>query len=89
MWCAARGHTTRGQNALRRINGNIPGYDVAAQYEVMEKTVLVERELAEENKRTRWWAIYKGVDGVRYLANDLTLSGALYYAQYRSYRRGS
>jgi hypothetical protein len=46
------------------LYGHVEGYNVEVQYEIMAKTILVEQEIAAESKRTKWWAIYKGVDGV-------------------------
>jgi hypothetical protein len=50
---------------LNRINGGVAGYDVDKQYAILVKTIEIERIVAAETGRDGFWAICKGVDGVR------------------------
>jgi hypothetical protein len=42
---AARDQDDKGRATLRRINGNIEGYDVDAEYAIVKNTILEERAI--------------------------------------------
>ncbi|OBU00900.1 hypothetical protein VE01_00842 [Pseudogymnoascus verrucosus] len=45
---AARGQDEKGKATLRRVNGNVEGYDVDAEYAIIKNTILHERAIDEE-----------------------------------------
>ena len=64
-WCVTRGDTARAKKALRTLNGSVEGYDVDHQLEVLVLSVEHERQIAEEQSREHWYAIFQGIDGWR------------------------
>jgi hypothetical protein len=51
----------------RRINGSVPGFDINNEYNKIVLTIEEENRLAVEAKNTKFWAIFKGVNGVSLL----------------------
>ncbi|KAH8585378.1 general substrate transporter [Bisporella sp. PMI_857] len=45
---AARDQDEKGKATLRRVNGNVEGYDVEAEYTIIKNTILHERQINEE-----------------------------------------
>ncbi|KAL1959385.1 hypothetical protein VTO42DRAFT_2188 [Malbranchea cinnamomea] len=45
---AERDMDERGKQALRRVNGNVKGYDVELEYSIIKNTILEERRLRQE-----------------------------------------
>ncbi|KAK3306251.1 putative MFS alpha-glucoside transporter [Chaetomium strumarium] len=64
-WCVTRGDTDRARKALRQLNGRVQGYDLEHQLEVLVLAAEHERAVAVEQKREHWYAIFRGVDGLR------------------------
>lgn len=64
-WCVTEGKTERGKKALRQLNHGVKDYDLDYQYRVLCLTVEHEQELAVEQRRESWTAIFRGVDGIR------------------------
>ena len=66
-WCVARGNTARAKKELRKLHRGVEGYDVDHQLEVLVLAAEHERAVAVEQKREHWYAIFRGVDGLRTL----------------------
>lgn len=66
-WCVTRGLEARAKDCLRKINGNVEGYDVDYQYNLLSMAVEHEKAVAIEQKREKWWSIFLGTDGRRTL----------------------
>lgn len=64
-WCVTRGYTARAKKALKALNYGVKGYDVDQQLEVLVMAAEHERAVAIEQKREHWYAIFRGVDGLR------------------------
>lgn len=56
---------------LSRFNRGIEGYDVDYQYQILIKVVEHEQAVAAEQKREKWYNIFRGVNGVSTLQNYL------------------
>jgi SP family general alpha glucoside:H+ symporter-like MFS transporter len=54
-------------NSLRRLNGNISGYDVESEYAIVSTEVEAAERLRVEQKRAKWSEIFTGTDGRRFL----------------------
>jgi hypothetical protein len=63
-WCCSTGRHEQGKKVLSRINGGIPGYDVEEEYAILQRTVLLEQEMAQGRKNEHFTAMFKGVNGV-------------------------
>lgn len=66
-WLASKGKLDKAAKVLHRINGSVEGYDVAEQVEVMNATVLVERQHAEANSELGQWAVFQGRNLLRFV----------------------
>ncbi|KAK3216574.1 hypothetical protein GRF29_1g242230 [Pseudopithomyces chartarum] len=66
-WCVGANQLERAEKALLKLNGNIPGYDVHQQVQVLSLAVEHERSVAAEQRREKWTAIFRGTDGIRTL----------------------
>ncbi|RSH90257.1 hypothetical protein EHS25_001591 [Saitozyma podzolica] len=64
-WCVSIGKDEMGRKMLARINRGVKDFDVDAQYNILVQTVAHEQQLAEEQKREKWWNIFRGVNGFR------------------------
>lgn len=64
-WCVTRGYTARAKKALKALNYGVKGYDGDQQLEVLVMAAEHERAVAIEQKREHWYAIFRGVDGLR------------------------
>lgn len=64
-WCVSRGDTARAKKELLRLNRGVEGYDVDRQLEVLVLADEHARAVAAEQKREHWYAIFRGVDGLR------------------------
>lgn len=67
-WCANAGRHDQGKAVLRRLNGKISSYDVDEEYEIILRTVALEKEAAVAANNLNFTAIFKGVNGLRTLA---------------------
>jgi len=72
-WCCEVERHEQGKKCLRQINGGIEGYNVDEEYMILERTVRLEKELAEQRRNESFTAIFKGVNGLRTLAGMWTL----------------
>jgi MFS family permease len=66
-WCVGANQLERAERELRKLNGNVPGYDVHHQIQVLSLAVEHERQVAVEQRREHWTAIFRGTDGMRTL----------------------
>ena len=66
-WCVTRGDTAGAKKALRQLNRGVDGYDVDQQLEILVMAVEHEHAIAAEQKREHWYAIFRGVVGLRTL----------------------
>lgn len=63
-WCAQRNKHDMGKKMLARFNRNVPGYDIDYQYQILVKVVEHEQAVAAEQRREKWYSIFRGVNGV-------------------------
>lgn len=63
-WYASKGKEQHAKKALRLVYRDVPDLDVDAQYEILVAGIEHEREFALEQKREKWYSIFRGVDGV-------------------------
>lgn len=64
-WCVTRGYTERARKALSKLNGRVEGYNLEHQLEILVLSVEHEKQVAKEQQREHWYAIFRGVDGFR------------------------
>jgi hypothetical protein len=64
-WCATRGDSERAKRKLLKLNRDVKGYNREQQYQLLVLTVEHEKQVAEEQKREDWTAIFRGTDGLR------------------------
>jgi hypothetical protein len=64
-WCASQGKDVRAKKELLRINYGVKDYDVEQQFKLLVMTVEHERSVAAEQRREKWYAIFRGTDGFR------------------------
>lgn len=65
VWCVTRGDREKAKKALARLNSDVPGYDLDHQVEALVLSVEHEKAIATEQQREHWYAIFKGIDGLR------------------------
>lgn len=51
---AARGQDDKGKATLRRVNGNVPGYDVDREYTIIKNIIVLEQGHDNETKPNNW-----------------------------------
>jgi MFS family permease len=68
-WCVTANKIERAKKELRKLNGKVPGYDVDHQVQLLVLAVQHERDVAAEQSREHWTAIFKGTDGMRTLVS--------------------
>ncbi|KAJ4311251.1 hypothetical protein N0V94_008042, partial [Neodidymelliopsis sp. IMI 364377] len=68
-WCVTANKIDRAKKGLRRLNGKVPGYDVDHQVRLLVLAIEHEREVAAEQRREHWTAIFRGIDGFRTLVS--------------------
>ncbi|CAI7656076.1 unnamed protein product [Penicillium pancosmium] len=66
-WLVSKGKIDEAAQILTRCNGNVEGYSVDEQIEVMTATVTEERILAERNSEEGTWAVFQGRNRLRFL----------------------
>lgn len=66
-WCASVGKEEKAKKWLRFIHRDVEGYDVEYQYQVLALNLEHERQIAIEQRKENWWAIFRGTDGRRTL----------------------
>ncbi|PVH80840.1 hypothetical protein DL98DRAFT_626950 [Cadophora sp. DSE1049] len=72
-WCATRGQVDRAKAALRTIYYGVPDFDVDHQYNLLVINIEHERAVAEEQRSEKWYAIFKGNNGLRTVISLWTL----------------
>ncbi|KAM0425875.1 hypothetical protein ACHAPT_008813 [Fusarium lateritium] len=65
VWCVTRGLEERAKRILRSLHGDVPDYDVDYQYNLIAIMIEHERSVAVEQRNERWYAIFRGTDGLR------------------------
>lgn len=68
-WCVTANQIDRAKRELRKLNGNVPGYDIDEQVNILVLAVEHERDVAAEQRREHWTAIFRGTDGMRTLVS--------------------
>ncbi|KAJ4243680.1 hypothetical protein NW757_011107 [Fusarium falciforme] len=72
-WCASRGKAERAKKGLQFIYKGVKDFDVEHQYNLLVLTVDHERTVAAEQRSEKWYAIFKGNNGLRTLISCWTL----------------
>lgn len=65
LWCISVGKMEMAKKMLRRLHRGIENYDVDHQTHVLTMALEHERALAIEQRREKWYAIFRGTDGLR------------------------
>ena len=73
-WCASRGLEERAKKNMRVIYRGVTGFDIDAQYMVLEQTIQHEKAMAAEQKSEKWYNIFKGVNGFRTIVSTWALT---------------
>ncbi|KAF7586541.1 hypothetical protein BBP40_008696 [Aspergillus hancockii] len=66
-WCVDAGKMDRARKVLRQLYRGVPGYNLEQQLEVLSLAVEHERAIAAEQRREKWYSIFRGTDGFRTL----------------------
>ncbi|KAF7595497.1 hypothetical protein BBP40_005833 [Aspergillus hancockii] len=66
-WLVSKGKLDHASKVLQRYNGQVEGYDVAEQIEIMSATVVEERRIAERDSQEGPWAVFQGRNLIRFL----------------------
>jgi MFS family permease len=72
-WCVSVGKIGQAKAELKRLNGNVKGYDIERQAEILVLIAEHERTIAIEQSRESWYSIFRGVDGMRTLISLWTI----------------
>ncbi|KAJ5875474.1 uncharacterized protein N7473_012821 [Penicillium subrubescens] len=64
-WCVNAGKYDQAKKHLLRLNRGVPNYDLERQFQVLVMAVEHEREVAAEQRREKWYAIFQGTNGLR------------------------
>ncbi|KAG8628291.1 hypothetical protein KVT40_004164 [Elsinoe batatas] len=72
-WCITRGKTEQAKKVLATLNRGVPGYDVDEQVRLLTIAVQHEADLAAEQRNEKWYAIFKGTNGLRTVVSCWTL----------------
>ncbi|RHZ58053.1 hypothetical protein CDV55_105909 [Aspergillus turcosus] len=64
-WCVSAGKLDRAKKELLKLHRGVPGYDADHQLQVLVLAVEHERAVAIEQRREKWYAIFRGTDGLR------------------------
>ncbi|KAL2803248.1 general substrate transporter [Aspergillus granulosus] len=72
-WCATKGRETQAKKILRILYKGVADFDVDHQYQLLVLNIEHERELAAQQRNEKWYAIFKGTDGLRTLVSLWTL----------------
>ncbi|KAM0260004.1 hypothetical protein ACHAPA_010450 [Fusarium lateritium] len=60
-----RGNADRAKKQLLRLNRGVVDYDEERQYQIIVQTFEHKREVAAVQKKEHWYAIFRGIDGLR------------------------
>ncbi|KAL2831035.1 general substrate transporter [Aspergillus pseudoustus] len=72
-WCATKGRETQAKKILRTLYKGVTDFDVDHQYQLLVMNIEHERELAVQQRTEKWYAIFKGTDGLRTVVSLWTL----------------
>ncbi|KAJ5984667.1 general substrate transporter [Penicillium waksmanii] len=64
-WCVNTGKHDRAKKQLLILNRGVPNYDLERQFQALVMAVEHEREVAAEQRREKWYAIFQGTNGLR------------------------
>jgi MFS family permease len=64
-WCVNADNTERARKELLKLNRGVTDYNVDQQVQILILVVEHERIIAAEQKREKWYAIFRGTDGLR------------------------
>ncbi|KAL2813348.1 major facilitator superfamily domain-containing protein [Aspergillus cavernicola] len=89
-WCVNKGKYDQARKALRRLNYGVQDYDVEQHLQLYILATDHERTVAAEQRAEKWYAIFKGTDGLRTLVASWTLVaqqfiGLTLFSTYASY----
>lgn len=65
FWCVTRGRTGQAKKELARLYYGVKDFDLEQQYQILVMAVEHERAIAAEQQREKWYAIFRGTDGLR------------------------
>ncbi|KAJ6024835.1 hypothetical protein N7540_005632 [Penicillium herquei] len=66
-WLVSKGKIDRAAAMIRKYNGNVPGFDVDEQIDIMKSTIEEERQAAERNAELGQFAVFKGRNFIRFI----------------------
>ncbi|CAK7233720.1 hypothetical protein SCUCBS95973_008691 [Sporothrix curviconia] len=66
-WLVSKDKMDKARKSLELCNGDIRDYDCSEQLEVMRATVAAERQEAEINNELGQWAVFQGLNRLRFL----------------------
>ncbi|RSL71454.1 hypothetical protein CEP54_001311 [Fusarium duplospermum] len=72
-WLASKGKAEQAKKSLNTIYRGVDGFDVDHQYNLLLINIEHEREIAAEKNREKWYAIFRGRDGLRTVISCWTL----------------
>lgn len=72
-WCVTRGKADQAKMALKQLYRGVENFDVEHQYGLLLINVEHENAIAAEQSQEKWYAIFKGRDGLRTLISCWTL----------------
>mgnify|MGYP002350316735 CR=1 FL=1 len=72
-WLATKGKAEKAKKSLNSIYRGVDGFDVDHQYNLLLINIEHEREVAAEQNREKWYAIFRGRDGLRTVISCWTL----------------
>ncbi|KAI8660344.1 MFS domain-containing protein [Fusarium keratoplasticum] len=72
-WLATKGKAEKAKKSLNIIYRGVDGFDVDHQYNLLLINIEHEREVAAEQNREKWYAIFRGRDGLRTVISCWTL----------------
>lgn len=64
-WCVNAGKLDRARSALRTLHRGIERYDEEQHVQLLVLAIEHERAVAAEQRREKWYAIFRGTDGLR------------------------
>lgn len=66
-WLASKGKLDKATRVLQLCNGDVKGYEIQEQIEVMTATVMIERQAAELHSELGMWAVFQGRNLLRFI----------------------
>ncbi|PLB46494.1 general substrate transporter, partial [Aspergillus steynii IBT 23096] len=64
-WCVNAGKHDRAKKQLRTLYRRVDGFNIEQQFQVLVLAVEHERAIAVEQRREKWYSIFRGTDGLR------------------------